>query len=195
MKITKISVDDGAQADVKVAELASKYGVNCIFYWPVELVTLGLDLNYTPLNHDDAKIISKEFEIGSHGITHRYLTRIPYAEAVNEIFDSKEILESKFNKEIKSFCFPRGYANEELVKAVQDAGYTDYRLTIGKDSEGSELVHVHPKSGVNGKEYWTEKLQDGDYHLWMHSYDLDRYDLWDDLERVLRENSLSQLPA
>lgn len=182
-----ISCDDGCASDVRLAELCNKYEIDCTFYWPVEMRSLAYANGYKPLSHYDAQQIADNFTVNSHSITHRHLTKIPFEEAIQEIADSKKILESIYSIEIDSFCFPRGYTNDELNKVVLDSGYTSYRLTKGLDHEGNKLVHVHPKSGANDERPWRECITENT-HLWLHSFDLDRHQLWDELEEVLHEN-------
>lgn len=178
-----LSVDDGCASDLRVADLARKYEIETIFYWPVEWYSLAFDKGYTPLSIDEAYDIAGHFEIGSHGLTHRYLTQIGLDEAKMEIWESKIRLMKMFDQPINSFCFPRGYSNEVLNTFTLNH-YKSYRLTKGLDSYGNKLVHVHPNSGANDNKPWRECITENT-HLWMHSFDLDRFSLWDELESVM----------
>ena len=93
----KLSCDDGCASDMKVSELAKKYGVPCTFYWPVEMHSLAYENSYTPLSYEDAKYIATYHNIGSHTITHRHLTKIPMAHACYEIQESKYMLQNLYN--------------------------------------------------------------------------------------------------
>lgn len=181
-----LSVDDGCQSDLRVAELANKYGVKTVFYWPVEWHSLAYEKGYEPLSFADAWQIATEFEIGSHTITHRHLTKIPLADACYEILYSKEMLENLFGTEIFRFAAPRGYMTEELTEFAEEI-YRSQRLT-----KGDGLVHVHPNSGANDNEHWRFKaLTTPVKELWCHSWELDKYNLWDELEEFLSEYSSS----
>lgn len=180
----RLSIDDGCASDVKVASLALKYGFDCTFYWPVEWRSLAYANSYTPLTYDQAITIAKQFEVGSHTITHRHLTKLPIDEACIEIAESQQILAEMFDRQITKFCPPRGYSTPELTKFTLDL-YDSQRLTRG---EG--LVHVHPDSGANGNVPWQQYADSIDVEeLWMHSYDLDRYSLWAELEDYLAAHS------
>lgn len=182
MSNIRLSVDDGCASDVRVADLASKYEIDAIFYWPVEWHSLAYDKEYVPLDYEQAFKIAKRFEIGAHTITHRHLTRIPYIEAQKEIFGSKFMLERMFNVEITKFCPPRGYTNAEL---------TDFTLSLFDEqrlTRGEGLVHIHPNSGANDNLPWQEYARNTNVkELWCHSWELDKYNLWDQLEEFLRE--------
>lgn len=182
-----LSVDDGCASDVRVAELATKYKIDTVFYWPVEWHSLAYDKGYEPLTYDQAIEISTNHEIGAHTITHRHLTKIPIEEAKREIFDSKMVLESIFGVYVKKFCPPRGYTNEELTE------YTSQLFNSQRLTKGEGLVHIHPNSGANNNIHWIEYANSIDVkELWCHSWELDRYSLWEELEGYLREHTHSK---
>jgi len=62
-------------------------------------------------------------EIGSHTLTHPWLTRIPVARAREEITASRKKLEDTFSRPIHHFCYPYGDVNEAVVDLVKEAGY------------------------------------------------------------------------
>lgn len=180
-----LSVDDGCASDVRLSELADKYGVETVFYWPVEWHSLAYEKGYRPLSYMDALDISIRHQIGSHTITHRHLTNIPASEARQEIFESKVILENMFRKKIIRFAPPRGYTNNDL-SAFTMLHYQSQRLT-----KGENLVHIHPNSGANDNKPWRECITDKTTELWCHSWELDKYNLWEELESWLAQNKVA----
>lgn len=181
-KKIRLSCDDGCASDVRVAELAKKYGIECVFYWPVEHRSLAYEHGYEPLNLIDQHRIANEFEIGSHTITHRHLTQIDELEAMIEIFDSQALLQRMWDQPIKKFCPPRGYSNKVL---------TDYTLKFYESqrlTKGPGLVHIHPNSGANDNIHWLEYVKDHEIEeAWFHSWELDLYpDEWLNLEGFLQ---------
>lgn len=183
----RISIDDGCVSDLRIADLLMKYEIEGIFYWPVEINSLAYDKEYIPLDYSQAFEIARNFEIGSHTITHRHLTRISPEEAQKEIFGSKFMLERMYGVDIKKFCPPRGYTNKDLTEFTLGI-YEEQRLTRG---EG--LVHIHPNSGANDNLPWQEYARNIDIkELWCHTWELDKYNLWDQLEDYLNEYSHSQ---
>lgn len=182
MSRIRISVDDGCASDLRVAELCAKYEVEGIFYLPVEWRSLAYDNGYEPLNVVQALSIAQQFDIGSHTVTHRHLTKIPYEEARVEISDSKFMLEALFNKPVTKFAPPRGYTNDDLTQFTYKI-YPQQRLT-----KGPGLVHIHPNSGANDNKPWRECIDDTTTELWCHSWELNKYNLWDELENFLKEN-------
>lgn len=62
-------------------------------------------------------------EIGAHTRTHPKLSRIPLAQAREEIFGSKKSLEDRFGVEIRHFCYPYGDYSPAVRDLVEEAGY------------------------------------------------------------------------
>lgn len=176
-----LSVDDGCASDVRVAGLAKKYGIDTVFYWPVEWHSLAFEKGYEPLTFWSAEQLAEEFEIGSHTITHRHLTSISEEDAEYEIYASKIMLEGLFNQHITKFCPPRGYTNKDLTKYTM-MFYESQRLT-----KGEGLVHIHPNSGANNNMHWIDYASTIEVkELWGHSHEWDRYNMWDDIEAYFK---------
>ena len=78
-------------------------------------------------------IAGNGMEIGSHGLTHRSLAKLPRHEASEEILLSKETIEGRTGEACRYFSFPFGSAldyNEDLIGIVRDAGYGACLLNI-----------------------------------------------------------------
>lgn len=179
----KISIDDGCASDLRISDLAKQYEIEAIFYWPVEWRSLAYDKGYEPLTYKQACYIAKNHEIGAHSITHRWLTSLPFQEAAQEIMESKTMLERLFKTNVTKFCPPRGYTNDELTNYT-DLIYESQRLT-----RGDGLVHIHPKSGANKEMHWLDYVEHIGFEnvreCWGHSWEIDKYNLWGELEEFL----------
>jgi peptidoglycan/xylan/chitin deacetylase (PgdA/CDA1 family) len=62
-------------------------------------------------------------DIGSHSLTHPFLTRVPTDRGCEEIFASKKKLEDLFGRAVEHFCYPYGDWNEAVRDLVAEAGY------------------------------------------------------------------------
>ena len=176
-----VSIDDGCASDMRAAELLQKYDVEGIFYWPLNWHSIAYSKGYKPLSFEDAFDISRLFEIGSHTLTHRHLTTLGEDDLEDEIIGSKQALELLFQTDINKFCPPRGYTNPQIT-ALTLEHYDNQRLTKGK-----HLVHIHPDSGANDGKPWRECISKDTKELWGHSHEFDRYNMWEEIEEVLRE--------
>ena len=88
--------------------------------WDIDSVKVKLHLmDWKDLNF----LIKKGIKIGSHTLTHPFLTRILLEDAKREIEYSKKLLEDKLGVEIDTFCYPYGDTNEKIEELVKNAGY------------------------------------------------------------------------
>lgn len=203
----EFSCDDGSVYDLKFAELLDKYKLEGTFYIPVYWEHC-LNGGREPINENQFLELSKRFEIGSHTKYHPLLTKIPQSEAKEEIEDSKTMLEDIIGKEVTKFCYPRGYSNTKIRQMVKDAGYTSARgVKVGRFTRSEDPFDEHTTVHVyNGrKEYssgWlsyarnmlkmaiTANEINSDevvYHLWLHGWEVERDNLWGELDTFLGE--------
>jgi len=88
-------------------------------------------------------------EIGSHTVTHPFLSNISPNEIKKELKDSKLQIEKKIGTKVKSFCYPSGNFDQGVKTLVKKAGYRcacSIKLGfIDKESNLYELKRV----GVN----------------------------------------------
>lgn len=82
---------------------------------------------------DGSYYISKEaikemsdygIDIESHTVTHPHLNKLQYDKQLEELIESKKILESITGKEITSIAYPFGDFDDNSIKAAKEAGYT-----------------------------------------------------------------------
>ncbi len=89
------------------------------------------------------ELLSMGMEVGSHTVSHPYLSRLSIAEAKEEIESSKKILEDKLGVEVKSFCYPYGDYNERIRDMVMEAGYRmAFTTKPGKYEESPNLFEI-----------------------------------------------------
>lgn len=67
--------------------------------------------------------LAEGHEIGSHTMSHPYLTRISLDQAREEIAASKKYLEDTFGRAVEHFCYPYGDYNKTVRQMVTEAGY------------------------------------------------------------------------
>ena len=64
------------------------------------------------------------FEIGSHSLTHRDLTKLGHRELVRELADSKKIIEDTIGVEVTAVSYPFGRFFDRVLDEAAAAGYT-----------------------------------------------------------------------
>lgn len=153
------------------------------------------------LSEGDRQKIAKDFEVGSHTLYHNFLTFISEEKAKTEISESKIIFQKKYNQKIDSFCYPRGYYNDSIKNMVKNAGYKTARATlIGNTSlpKDNYCITATAHVGIQRVEYegtpWLQycfdKLKEaeknGYYHIFGHSWEIQKNNAWGDLEILLK---------
>lgn len=196
------SWDDGSILDLKLAQLLIKYDIPATFYIPSRV---------RELDDKEVRFLANHFEIGAHTVNHERLTRLKDSgKKWCEIKDSKNYWEQFLQKPVDKFCYPRGWYDDGIKQMVKDAGFKIARTTRVLSirnidpMEYHTTIHVYPMRDEyrigNGpkntkkfrswldvaKEYFDEAVEFGDYfHIWGHSWELEKYDQWGDLEKFL----------
>jgi peptidoglycan/xylan/chitin deacetylase (PgdA/CDA1 family) len=61
--------------------------------------------------------------IGSHTVSHPFLTRLPAAQARREVLESKRLIEQALGAGVDFFCYPSGDFGARELGFVREAGY------------------------------------------------------------------------
>ncbi|MBL9136259.1 MAG: polysaccharide deacetylase family protein [Verrucomicrobiales bacterium] len=133
-----LTIDDGFRSVLEHAlPLLVKHGYQATLYLVAD--RLGGDNDWEQAQGEVAAPLMTVAEvkewlaagqrIGSHTCTHPWLTRIPLAEAREEIQASRKKLEDAFGIEVKDFCYPYGEWNVMVRDAVEAAGYATATTT------------------------------------------------------------------
>lgn len=222
--IVTTSWDDGHKLDLKLAKLLAIYNIPATFYVsPNDKEFIASEL----LTKKDIKLLSNDFEIGSHTMTHQMLTNISEKVTIGEMIVSKKYLEDLVNKKISSFSYPYGKYNNKIMDMARYAGYTYARTVRQISTKYSEdalqsnttilaapltlkgwledikyslfgEVKIFPRLLKRDWEIVAKKLFDyvltygGVFHLWGHSWEVEKNNEWDKLERVLEYISNKQ---
>lgn len=188
------SWDDGSTYDKKLAALLLKYKIPATFYIPGNCDLTKLQI----------KNLAKNFEIGGHTMSHPLLTQISVSAAKKEIIRSKNYLENITGKRMISFCYPGGKFNQEIKQVVGLAGFEFGRTTrvfhrsIGDRLLAGTSVHAFdhfylPWDRLAILYFIFIKYFGGIYHLWGHSWEIEKYNDWNKLERVFEYISANTL--
>jgi peptidoglycan/xylan/chitin deacetylase (PgdA/CDA1 family) len=116
----------------------------------------GSDLSPTEVK----KMYRAGWEIASHTITHPDLTTLDPASLEHELVGSKKQLEKDLGIKVVNFCYPAGQYDDEVVKAVEAAGYrgaTTVNPGLAEKSMPFELNRIRIDRG-DGADSLAEKL-------------------------------------
>jgi peptidoglycan/xylan/chitin deacetylase (PgdA/CDA1 family) len=129
-----VTFDDCYHDNLAAAHVLAEYSLPATFFIPAAYVgtnhTFPWD-DHLPkmpnLDWDDVRSMADlGFEIGSHTLTHPNLAAIPFAQACQEIVESKKVIEDKVGRPVRWFAYPFGdrqHFHEDLLPVVAEAGY------------------------------------------------------------------------
>ncbi len=207
------SWDDGHILDLKLASLLKKYSLAGTFYISPADHEIPFEQR---LRKDQIVELSKDFEIGAHTMTHPRLSKIDDAEAKEEIAFSKKNLEDTIGREISSFCYPGGDYEDKHKLMVKEAGFAlgrtvdRFATSVGSDPFAlPTTIHAYRhwsdvspifSNSHNGKflKYYFNwdglaidlfnraKTEKGVFHIWGHSWEIEKNNDWERLENVFK---------
>ncbi len=96
-------------------------------------------------------------DIGSHSLTHPFLTRLPRPQAAEEIRASKRKLEDLFGRAVEHFCYPYGDWNPAVRDLVAEAGYRTACVTSsGVNTPDADLFALKRFTARYRSRNWRE---------------------------------------
>jgi len=170
-KYISFTFDDGYEDQyINAFPIFKKHEINATSYIITNLNNLeGYDL----MTIDQLNDLSKNgWEIGSHSLTHPYLTRLSFDDIEVELKKSKQALLNKgFN--IRSFSVPYGDYNK-IIKDKSKLYYESTRTSIWGTNDLKNLDKYELKSkwiinstSVSEMKSWVDQLSDGDWLIIM----------------------------
>lgn len=188
-----VSYDDGVFQDRRLVEILNKYGIRGSFHLNAGL----LNRENTVTDREVASLYAGH-EVSSHSLTHPFLERVSTAEVVHEILEDRRVLESLCGYPVRGMSYPMGTYNDSVVEALKTLGIRYARTTKAtrKFEVPNDFLLWHPTCHHNEETLFEllEKFKTCPYpmplfYLWGHSYEFDRNENWDRIERFCAEAS------
>lgn len=138
-----LTFDDGYASHFEhVAPLLVRHRASGTFFVAPGLVGRSGYVGWEQLR----KLVFLGMEIGSHGMSHQGLTQLSRHALEEELTASKRVLEERLGIPIRALAVPRGFWNQEVLRATQQAGYEAVWLsnigTNGKETNPLALRRV-----------------------------------------------------
>lgn len=122
-----LTFDDGyASHYTEVVPALEEMGFSACFFPVTDMVGLPERLSWNNLK----QMSDRNFLIGSHGLSHRLLTKENSDKILEELAVSKRIIEQNINKQVFHFAAPYGWYNKKIIKLAKSSGYRSL-LTTG----------------------------------------------------------------
>jgi peptidoglycan/xylan/chitin deacetylase (PgdA/CDA1 family) len=120
-KYVALTFDDGHISLFDVAETLAQYGFGATAFIITGVAKRG-DKDH--LGPKGVAEIAAHLDIGSHSVTHSFLTQAPPARTASELRESKLWLEDLLGRPVTSFSAPGGYLNNQVVELALSTGYS-----------------------------------------------------------------------
>ncbi len=155
-----LTFDDGyASHHETVLPLLEKYAFYGTFY-----VSSGLLGESGYLTKEQMIELSQRgHEIGSHCVTHRYLTKLPHFEIEQELLESKQTLGKSSADSDRSFCSAIWENQSRMIaRSIKNTYQTSRTIARGYNTKNTNRYHIHAFSVLNRTsltevEKWIDK--------------------------------------
>jgi len=159
-----LTFDDGLRSDFELAyPLLKKKGLKGTFF--VTVRNIGSN-GYTTIM-ELKEMIDAGMEVGSHGLTHRYLLTMARKEAMKEIFDSKDELEQRINAKVESFAPVGGHYRKWMIDTARATGFKAFATMVPGVTSLSKDFTILRRNHIQSHHNYTyvEGLLRGDSHI------------------------------
>ncbi|MBR6772892.1 MAG: polysaccharide deacetylase family protein [Clostridia bacterium] len=210
-KAVTLSYDDGAYTDVRLIETLDKYGLKCTLNIIGNDVANGKGLTLDYLKNS---VLAKGHEIATHGYMHRANDSIRSIEGIRETLDTRIVLENALGRIVRGMAYPDRsvdkstqpaiYENVKTYLSMLDIAYA--RMAGGNGSfelpedwlnwmptahhenpKLFELIRSFNETDLN--RIYCSNRSPKIFFLWGHSFEFERNQNWDRLEKICTELS------
>jgi peptidoglycan/xylan/chitin deacetylase (PgdA/CDA1 family) len=159
-----ITFDDGCETDLmSAAPMLREFGFDGTFYVTVGFLDKRGYLSRTQLR----QLGDLGMEIGSHSMTHSYLTDLSQEQVTRQIADSKHILEQIIGRSIQHFSCPGGRWDRRVAETARQSGYRSVTTSrVAANSRRSDPFALGRVPVLRGTTLGTFEKQSKGHGLW-----------------------------
>lgn len=140
-KAVVLTFDDGHESNFTLAlPILQEYGFKAEFF-----ITTGWIGTPYFMNGEQIRGLHRaRMGIGSHGVTHRFLSDLPEANVKSELNESKQLLEACISLPIISMSYPGGRMSQHTHNMARNAGYRNICSSVPRfHKQISEHALIH----------------------------------------------------
>jgi peptidoglycan/xylan/chitin deacetylase (PgdA/CDA1 family) len=192
-----ITFDDGCETDlITAAPVLREFGFNATCYVTVGFLGKRGYLSRAQLRH----LSDLGVEVGSHSMTHAYLSDLSQEQITREIADSKQELEQITGRAIQHFSCPGGRWDHRVAETARQSGYRSVATSrVAANSPRSDPFALGRvaimrgttltifKDKTKGHGLWKLRLRDAGRSAVKHLLGNRAYDLL--RSQILRQNA------
>ncbi len=187
-KALTMSYDDGRCADRRLVKIFNKYGIKGTFH-----LNSGFLGSNDYVNKEEVKNLYEGHEVSSHTVTHPTIARCSNEEIVKQTLQDRENLEELVGYTVRGMSYPNGSYNSKIKDMLKYLGIEYSRVVGSKDNFNlpddyyawqATCHHTHNLM-KNAEEFVPLFKKQYLYlmYVWGHSYEFDRDDNWDLIEK------------
>ena len=195
-----LSYDDCVEQDIRLMEIMDRYGLKGTFnlnggLYPSEDKVYEEGCIHRRLTERRATEIfaNSGHEVAIHGYEHQSLGEIPAVLATVDVIKDREALEKQFGRVIRGMAYANGSYNDDVVQILKSCGVAYARTTVATRNFTiptdwlrlpTTCHHTDPRLMELAQSFIsTESRQPRLFYLWGHSYEFERDNNWELIER------------
>ena len=206
-KAVTFSYDDAPAADKRLVETADQFGIKCTFNIPSSWVGHPGHLTAQEIN---TLLCDKGHEVAVHCAHHKAPGQFRPIEIIQDVLENRLELEKIIGGMVRGMAYPNsgitklenGLSYENIKAYLQDLDIA-YSRTLGGDNDSFAMPndwlawmptahHVNPKVfeyiekfvAFDPSKLYLSERSPRLFYLWGHSYEFDRDNNWDRLEKI-----------
>ena len=200
LKALTLSYDDGTIHDRRLVSIMKKNGIKGTF-------NLNSNINFRPnpnkitLEEACALFDDADCELAVHGVEHLSLADMTPPLMARDILEDRVALEQAAGRVVRGMAYANGSFNDEVVSVLRMCGIAYSRTTHSTEKFAlpTDWLRLDPTCHHNNEKlfdlldnfleykidpnqyYW--RFKPALFYLWGHSYEFDRNDNWERIER------------
>ena len=201
-KVVTLSYDDGVVQDIRLSEIAKRYGLKVTFnidtgtYFPEDGVR---EKYYGRLKLSEAKelYLNSGNEVAVHTYSHPFLTQLTDNEIINEVISDRRNIAEQYGGIANGMAYPFGDYNERVKDILRKCGIVYARTTKATEDFDfpTDWIELNPtcrhrnprlmelaEKFVKGSRWGNSTM----FYLWGHSYEFEDDNNWDVIENFAK---------
>jgi len=115
-----ITFDDGNVSDYTIAlPVLKNHGLSATFFVTPSRISTKDYVEWPHLK----EMVADGMSIQSHSLTHSFLSELNRINLYKELFESKNVLQSKLNVPVDFISLPGGFCSKAVLKMAEEVGY------------------------------------------------------------------------
>lgn len=137
-KSVAITFDDGDASNATAAcPVLAEHGFGATFFLTAGFMGQPGWLSWAQI----AEMLATGMRIGSHGMTHAYLSELNDLQLEKELAESRDLIEGRTHTRVKALSLPGGFGGRRVRRMAAQAGYEQIcTSTFGDNRPGADLL-------------------------------------------------------